>query len=284
MAKCHGPSMRAQILGQRLSAARKKAKISMQSAADYLQVDQSKISRMESAIYPARKAEVIALLDFYIVSDERQRGLMLQLTEDIWRKGWWNEYREDVDQRFVDYAWLESRADRIMSFEVLALSGLLQTKEYATAVISRADSGVSEEQLDRLVNLRMTRQQVVPEAAGKRLDVVIDESALRRPVGSRQIMRSQLKQLLMITRQDNVLIRVLPLEVGWHGGFPGQFALFELPEPYPDVAFTESLAGQTYVEESDDVERFRLAYAQLSDAALSAKKSFSMISAILKEM
>ena len=280
-----GPSLRAQLLGQELQVARKSARVRMQDAAEFLQVDTAKISRMESATYPPKRAEVLALLDFYVVSDVRKRRLMVQLTDDIWRKGWWDGYRRDVDREFVDYPWLEARADRIMSYEVLALSGLMQTRAYATAVIQRAEGvGADDVQLQRLVELRMTRQRILDEETPRIVEAVIDESALRRLVGGTSVMRDQLEHLVALTGRPNVVIRVMPMAEDWHFGYAGPFTLFGMAEPYPDVAYAENLAGGAFVEEAADVDRFRRAYDQLQASAYTPERSREIISDIAKDL
>lgn len=280
-----GPSLRAQLLGQELSNARRTTGKTMQEAAEFLQVDTAKISRMESATYPARKAEVLALLDFYTVSNERDRQLMIQLTDDIWRKGWWDGFRRDIDQRFVDYPWLEARAVSVKSYEVLALSGLMQTRAYASTVIKRAEGAQAEaKHIERFIDWRMTRQQVLGGDDPKNIEAVIDESALRRLVGGPEVMKRQLSHLRELAVKPNVTIRVLPMELDWHPGFSGPFTIFEMPEPYPDVAYAENFAGRAYVEETEDVERFRRAYDELRDASLSISKSTKLITSIEKEL
>lgn len=280
-----GPSLRAQLLGQELHNARRATDKKMHDAAEFLQVDTAKISRMESAIYPPKKAEVLALLDFYAVSDERRRQLMIQLTEDIWRKGWWDGYRRDVDLKFVDYPWLEARAATVKSYEVLAVSGLMQTREYASAVIKRAEgSHIDAKQLERLIELRMKRQEVLSGDDPKKVEAVIDESALRRVVGGPAVMRAQLQHLRELALKSNMAIQVLPMAHDWHHGFSGPFTLFEMPAPYPDVAYAENLAGRAYVEESDDVERFRHAYDELKSMALNIADSSKLIASAEKEL
>lgn len=280
-----GPSLRAQLLGQELHNARRTTNKKMHDAAEFLQVDTAKISRMESAIYPPKKAEVLALLDFYAVSNEQRRQLMIQLTEDIWRKGWWDGYRRDFDLRFVDYPWLEARATTVKSYEVLAFSGLMQTRDYASAVMTRAvGTSIEAKQFERAIELRMKRQQVMSGDDAKNIEAVIDESALRRVVGGPAVMRAQLRHLQELAVKSNVSIHVLPMANDWHHGFSGPFTLFEMPEPYPDVAYAENLAGRAYAEESDDVERFHHAYDEIKSMALDVAASGELIASIEKEL
>lgn len=279
-----GPSLRGRLLGQELARARAESKLTMEQAADYLQVDQSKISRMEAAIYPAQKVYVLALLDLYNVSDEQRRLKLLRLSEDVWRKGWWDSYRRDLDKSFIDYPWLESQAAVIRSFEVSVISGLMQTKAYATAIIaSTSEEDSQPDQLARYINLRMDRQRVLADGSSKRVCAVIEEMALRRPTGGTVVMQEQLSHLLTLMKRDNVEIRVLPTEAPCSAALGGPLTLFEMPDPYPDVAYAENIAGRAYIEEVTSVERVRRVYDELHRAALSQAKSAGLIKTILKD-
>lgn len=280
-----GPSLRAQWLGQSLRRLREERERTLRQVADYLERDPSTVSRFESAEYPIRRPDLMALLDYYDVHDPRQRQDLLALREDVWRKGWWEGYAGDVDQRFIDYPWLESRALRILSYDTFALPGLTHTRDYAEATIRQADKlAADDERLVRLVEMRMTRQRVLDDEDNPtRLTAILDESALRRPVGGREVMRAQLRHLLGLMERPTIELRILPFDVGWHEGFHGAFKLFELPEPYPDVAYVESLAGQLYVE-PPNVERFRQAYETLRTASVEAEASARIIHAIAEEM
>src|SRR5262249_43284933 len=142
--------------------------------------DPSTVSRFESAEYPVRRADLMALLDFYTVSDKRRREALLTLREDVWRKGWWDGYADEVDRRFIDYVWLESRAREIHTFDNTLLLGLLQTRDYAKAVIAAADFDASTEQIERWVELRMTRQGILASDDPPRLVSIVDEAVLPR--------------------------------------------------------------------------------------------------------
>jgi transcriptional regulator with XRE-family HTH domain len=280
-----GPSLRAQWLGQRLRRLREERDLTLRQVADQLERDPSTVSRFESAEYPIRRADLVALLDFFEVHDPHRRQDLLNLREDVWRKGWWEGYADDVEQGFIDYPWLESRAVRILSYDTFALPGLTHTRDYAEATIRQGDKlAPRHERLARLVEMRMTRQRVLEDSdSPTQLTAVLDESALRRPVGGRVVMKAQLRHLLALMDQPNIELRVLPFDVGWHEGFHGAFKLFELPEPYPQVAYVESLAGKLYIE-TPDVERFRLAHEALLALSADALTSAAIIQTISEEM
>ncbi|MGH3964526.1 MAG: helix-turn-helix domain-containing protein [Pseudonocardiaceae bacterium] len=280
-----GPTLRAQWLGQQLRALRESTGMTLRQAGDYLQRDPSMVSRFETAEYPIRRGDVLALLDLYGVSEERTREGLLQLSDDVWRKGWWDAYSNDIDRRFIDLLWLDSRAERLRTYEAMLVPGLLQTREYAEILIrNAATADTLEEKIERMIGLRMTRQQILGGDAPVSFTTVVDESVLRRVIGNPEVMRGQLTKLLEVAERPNVEVRVLPLRRGAHAGLDGSFWLYEMPDLYPDVAYVDNLAGAVYVEEDAAVDRFRQAYHQLSAAALDGKESAALIVAAAKEL
>lgn len=278
-------SLRAQWLGERLKKARTAAGYTLREAADYLQLHEGTMSRFETATYAVRKSYVKDLIDFYGVSVQRERDALLQLCEDAWRKDWWDGQAADVESEFIDYTWLESRATQICAFEPMLIHGLLQTEPYARETISQLDqSELSEQQLDRLVDFRMLRQRVLAGTSPTALLTVMEEVALRRPVGDRELQRAALARLLEAGARENVEIRILETDVGLHRGMSGPFTLFKMPEPYSDVAFVESLAGRTYLERQDRVAGFTLAFDDLVRVSMSPKDSLKFIRKLHKEI
>ena len=278
-----GPTLRAQWLGQQLRALRESAGMTLKQAGEYLQRDGSMVSRFETAEYPIRRGDVLALLDLYGVSEERTRDGLIQLSEDVWRKGWWDGYANTVDRQFIDLLWLEARAVRLRNYEAMLVPGLLQTREYAETLIRNAAAAdTPEEQIEKMIELRLARQQVLGGDDPVSFAAVVDEWVLGRR-GS-EVMHGQLVQLREVAERPNVELRVLPLRGGAHAGLDGAFWLFEMPDPYPDVAYVDSLAGAVYVEEDVAVDRFRQGYAQLSAKALGGEESAALIAAAAKEL
>jgi transcriptional regulator with XRE-family HTH domain len=280
-----GPTLRAQWLGQQIKDLREGAGITLKQAAEYLERDPSTVSRFESAEYPIRRADLLAMLDFYAVSDQRRREGLLSLREEVWQKGWWDGFADAVDRRFIDYVWLESRAHAIDSFDDTLLPGLLQTNRYAEAAIRAADPDLGDEQVKRAVELRIMRQQVLTGDKPTQLRAIIDEALLRRVVHGPEAMREQLEHLSACASasRPNIEIRVLPFKAGAHASPAGAFKVFSMVEPYPDVAYTETLAGAIYVE-TPGAERFVQAYDRLQCATLKVKESAEMISAAIEEI
>jgi hypothetical protein len=187
--------------------------------------------------------------------------------------------------RYIDSVWLQSRADRLRTYGAMLVPGLLQTREYAETLIrNSATADTPEEQIERMIDLRMTRQQILRGDEPVGFGAVVDESVLRWVIGGPKVTHDQLVRLLEVAEWPNVEVRVLPLRRGQHAGLDGTFWLYETPDPYPDVAFADSLAGRIYVEEDAAVDRFRQAYDQLSATALNGRESAALIAAAAKEL
>ncbi|HWE89164.1 MAG TPA: helix-turn-helix transcriptional regulator [Pseudonocardiaceae bacterium] len=276
-----GPTLRAQWLGQQLQELRKATGLKLKDAGDYLQRDTSTVGRFESGEYPIRRPDLLALLDFYGLADKRKREGLLLLHQDAWQKGWWDGYADDVDEKFVDFVWLESRATEILAFDNTMLTGLLQTEDYARAAMVAANPDADEEQVRRWLQLRMTRQEVLDEPE-LTVRVVLDEGVLYREVGGPAVLREQLEHLILLAKRPRIDLRVLPFEAGAHRSPAGAFRLLRMSDPYPEVGYVETLAGALYIEPPKTA-GFVAAYDGLLAKSLGPRKSIEAIEALLKE-
>ncbi|MGH3821442.1 MAG: helix-turn-helix domain-containing protein [Pseudonocardiaceae bacterium] len=277
------PTLRAQWLGQSLRELRDANGMTLARAGEFLQRNAATVSRFESGEYPIRRPDLMALLDLYGVSDRRKRDGLLRLSEDVWQKGWWDGYEPDVERQFVDFVWLESRATEIRSFDPLVVTGLLQTREYAEAVITTAEWEAEPAQIARWVQLRMDRQAVLHQEAPPRLTVIIDEAVLRREVGGPDVQRDQLAHLLTTAELPHVDLRMLPASVGAHASPSGGFLVFTIAEPDLDVGVAETVGGAIYVEPPDS-ERIIRVYDRLLLSALEPVESADFIRAIGEDL
>ncbi|SHF31234.1 helix-turn-helix domain-containing protein [Streptoalloteichus hindustanus] len=283
MAKRQGPTLRAQWLGQQLRDLREEANFTLRQAGEVLQRDGSTVSRFETGEFPMRRPDLLALLDFYGVDDRKQREALLALNQETWQKGWWDGYADEVDRKFVDYVWLESRAQEIRTFETILVTGLLQTPGYARAAITAAEPTATDEQVERWLELRLARQKALYREDPLRLSVVLDESVLRREVGGADVMREQLVHLADMARRSNVEVRVLQLSAGAHTGPCGYLHVILLDDPYPQVGYIETLAGAIYVEPPVS-ERLVAAYARLQEIALGPEETVALIAAAAEDL
>ncbi|MTE12791.1 helix-turn-helix domain-containing protein [Nocardia aurantiaca] len=276
MAGKPGPTLRAQWLGQQLRQYRDESGMTLKDAAAYLKRDSSTVSRFEAGLYPPREDDVRELLTLYGVADEHVREALRKLSLEVWQKGWWEGYAKDIDPSIIDYAWLEARASEIKSFNTIVVPGLLQTPSYAEAVIRAVDPDADDAQIDRWLEVRMIRQQVLTRPRPVHLTVILDESILRRPIGGANVHVEQLAHLANMSERPNVTVRLLPEAVGAHAAPDGSFKIFDLPDPYPTLACVETPAGVIYVE-ADGIQRFIAAFERLEAVALSPKESAAIL-------
>ncbi|GAA1821555.1 helix-turn-helix transcriptional regulator [Actinomadura chokoriensis] len=282
MAERQRATLRSQWLGQQLRELRDDSGLMLKEVAEYLQRDPGTVSRFESGFYPIRRPDLMALLDLYGVSDRQRRDALMTLSQDVWQKGWWDGYAADVVGSLIDYAWLESRADLIRSFAAIVVPGLLQTPEYAKSVIRANDADATHDQIARWHELRMHRQTVLEGDDATQITVVLDEAVLRRQIGDARIMAAQLQHLVQCTTRPTVDIRVLPFRAGTPASTYGTFTIFKLPEPFPEVAYTETMAGAVYAEPPQS-DRFAQAYVEHERLALGPTESTALISKIAEE-
>ncbi|BCJ57630.1 helix-turn-helix domain-containing protein [Micromonospora endophytica] len=274
-------TLRAQWLGQQMRKLREQRGFTLKQAAEFLERDFSSVARWERAEWPFRRGVVTSLLDLYGEHDGRERNRYIQLAEDAWRTDRWDDdYDELVDASFIDFPWLESRAEQICSWDAMLMPGLMQTRHYAEAVIRNAEGDkATDYSVGKWLQLRLDRQRVIDREPSLRIAAVIDESVLRRPVGGAALMRGQLRHLGELLRRPNIDVRVMPSSVGLHSGLDGSFWLFRMPKPYPEVAYAEHLGGRFFME-SPKSKRYALAYDRLREAALDPQESAKLIATI----
>ncbi|GAA4225005.1 helix-turn-helix transcriptional regulator [Actinomadura meridiana] len=277
-AKRQRVTLRSHWLGQHLRELREENGLLLKEVADYLQRDVGTVSRFETGFYPIRRPDLLAMLDLYGVSKREHRETLLYFSADIWQKGWWDGYAKDVEGTFVDYAWLETRTSWIRVYEAIVVHGLFQTPEYAERVIRAHEPGADDKQVRRWLELRLTRQRIIGAEDGPNLSMVLDEAVLGRRVGTRATMAAQLRHLAEVAALPSIDVRVLPLDAGTPATPGGAFVLFEMPDPFPDVAYTETLSGGVYVE-TPDLDAYVHAYDVRKDLALGPVESLNLINA-----
>jgi transcriptional regulator with XRE-family HTH domain len=267
------PTLRGQWLGARLRELRESAGLTFADVAEYLgDRHPTTVSRYETGILPIRWSEVDALLTLFRVSDPGQRAEIIALAKDAWRKGWWDEFGDAVDSRnFLDLAWLEGQAQGICWFALGYVPGLLQTTGYMQALF-REEPERDEAWVERSTEYRLARQNRLEQADRPRCTLILHENVLHQCVGGAQTMSEQWRHLLELGRIGVLTIRVLPFEAPAYRALSGDFTLFSLPEPFPPVAYVESLAGSLYLE-SPHVERFLRTYDDFDAAALPVEQS-----------
>lgn len=260
-------TLRAQWIGQQLRVMREKAGLTLRDVGDYINRNPGTLSRMEAGFVAARLPEVLAYLDVCGIDDPKHREDLKTMAQDVWQKGWWDGFTANVAGALIDWVWLESRATHIYSFEVAVLPGLLQTREYAEAVIRAWDHSATTADIDRYVEVRMGRQRRLTDAEPVQLSTVIDEGALRRLVGGPEVMRAQLAHLRSVATWPNVEIMILSGQAGAHASPNGSFDAFRMRRPYPPTGCIATAAGSIVVE-GDKAHSLFQRYDRLRSAAL----------------
>ncbi|GAA4910510.1 helix-turn-helix protein [Stackebrandtia albiflava] len=285
MTKNPAISLRSRWLSERLREARHRAGYTLADAGEYLQLDQTSLGRFERGTHRIRRSYVKDLLDYYGVSSTQERDFLLRLSEDAWRKDWSDLDVTGLDTEFIDYTWFESQAVQIRIFEPLLIHGLLQTSAYTEALTRRELGGTATDaEVQRVVEVRQARQRIVTSDMPTPMSVIVEEPALRRPIGGPETLQAQLESLLQLCDAGAVRLRVLPMDAPTDPGHHGPFTLFGMPDPYPEVAYVENLAGRTFFEEETRVSKFVHVFNELERSALSLGESRSMIVDIVKEL
>jgi transcriptional regulator with XRE-family HTH domain len=281
-----GPTVRLRRLGMELRALREAAGLNSQQAAEELGCSQSKISRVETGKSPVSVRDVRDLLALYGLTDEQQREQLLSLARDSRQRGWWAEFGSWLPSGFDTYAGMEAAAASVRAYQAQLVHGLLQTEDYAKAVLRALRLEDTRESIDKLVEFRMARQaQLTRPSSPLRLWMILEEEVLKRPVGGAAVMQAQLQHLLEVSEEPTVTVQVLPTARGAHVGLDGSFSIFEFPDPGDtDVAYVANLAGNIFIERVEDVRRSVLRFDHLRAAALDIGESADMITHIARDM
>jgi transcriptional regulator with XRE-family HTH domain len=284
MASEHSPTVRRRRLALELRRLREAAKLTCEEVADHLECSASKISRVETGRVSVSPRDVRDMLELYGVPAEQGESLV-QLARDSRQKGWWHAFSDTMQPQMATYVGLESAASEIRIYEVSLIPGLLQTEDYARAVIRAGMMNSPSEDVERKVALRMARQPAVTRDDPPKIWAVLDEAALRRRVGGAGLMRMQLEHLLAQGALPNVAIQVIPFAGGAHPAMGRPFIVLVFPERVDtDVVYLEDLTSALYVEDNAEVDRYNVFFNHLRATALSFDDSSALIASVLKEM
>ena len=252
-----GPTVQRMLVGAKLRRLRTDLGITREQAADHIRASAWKIHRLENGQVGFKERDLRDLLDLYQVDDPQEVADTLALAREANHPGWWQHYGDVLPAWFRAYVDLESAASLIRTYEGQFIPGLLQTDDYIRAVVQSAHLDHTAEDVGRRVRLRMARQTVLTREQPPRLWAVIDEAALRRPVGGREVMRGQLERLVNATKLANVTLQILPFGSGAHPAMAGSFSILRFgDQELPDVVYLEHLTGASYLEKRDEVERY----------------------------
>ena len=281
-----GPTVPRMILGNQLHRYREAAGISPDRAGYEIRASRSKISRMENGKVGFKERDVADLLDLYGITDEEARAGLLTLARQANAPGWWSRYGGDImTDWFEEYLGLEAAASVIRAFELQFVYGLFQTEAYARAVTLLGNTSAPAEEIDRRVSLRLKRQDLLTGSRPPRVWAVIDEGALRRPVGGRAVMRGQLNRLIEVVGLRQVTIQVVPFSRGGHAAAGGSFTVLRFgDDDVPDVVYLEQLTSALYLDKREDVEHYLEVMNHLSTEAFTPARTVQFLAEVVKEM
>lgn len=277
-----GSVVRRMLLGSQLRRLREARGITREKAGYSIRASESKISRMELGRVSFKTRDVEDLLTLYGITDEAERESLLSLAREANVAGWWHSYTDVLPSWFPTYVGLEGAAALIRAYEVQFVHGLLQTEEYARAVVRRGMKGASVADVERRVALRLERQKYLLSDNAPEFHIVLDEAALRRPYGDREVMRGQLQHLIDISERPNVRLQVMPFSFGGHSGESGAFTILSFPESdLSDVVYLEQLTSALYLDKREDVAQYEQALKELQQDSPGPDESRDLLRGLL---
>lgn len=296
MSPARGPVVPRRRLGAELRALREQAGLTIEEVAKALECSVSKVSRLETGQGIPYRRDVRDLLDRYGITDQARRDRLMRWVREGNRQGWWDDFSDvlgsdsgDPLVRSLDklsrYVALEQDASEVRSFEAIVLHGLLQTEDYARAILNTLAT-TDQEAIDHLVEFRMRRQRrLYADEDPLFVNMVLDEAVLYRPVGGPEVMRGQLSRLLTDCQRPNVTLRVLPFSIGAHRAVSGSFVVLTFADSDDnDLVFIEGHVGDLFIEKDHDVEVYEGLFDTLVDQCLTAEQSAKLIADVLKDI
>jgi transcriptional regulator with XRE-family HTH domain len=246
------------MLGAQLRRLRERRGVTRSEAGWAIRASESKISRLELGRVGFKGRDVEDLLTLYDVTDPAERERLLQLARDANNRGWWHRYGGITPDWFDAYLGLEAAAELIRTYEVQFVPGLLQTPAYTRAVARLTPGGQrTDAEVEEVVALRGTRQQVLQRDPPLRLWAVIEESVLWRPIGGAQVQREEIEALIEAVRKPNVTLQIIPSGSAGHAATGGAFSVLRFPEPdLPDIVYLEHLTSAVYLDKPDDLDAY----------------------------
>jgi len=287
------PTILRRRLGTELRELRARTGMSLEGASEALEandhdISPSKLSRLENGLGAIKITDIRALVKIYEV-ERQQEDLLLQMAREARAAGpsaWWTDYESVLPSGLSTYVGLEAGASALFAFTGPLIEGLLQTEDYARSTIRSTRPTDPVETIDRLVELRMERQKVLRGTPRLDLVTIMDEAALLRPVGGRDVMRRQLERVVEICEElPNVTVQVIPLS---KGAYAVQHGIFTLIEPqdlaFEPVAYVDSLGGNLYLQRPEQIQKFRKTFGGLQAIALDPDESLQVVRTAAEEM
>jgi transcriptional regulator with XRE-family HTH domain len=279
-----GATVRRMLVGAQLRRLRTEQGLTREQAAEAIRASEWKIHRLENGQVGFKDRDIVDLLSLYGVTDPDRVAALVDLAREANTPSWWSRYSDLLPPWVRAYIDLESAASLIRTYENQLVPGLLQTEDYMRAVIAGAHLGDSAENVERRVALRLGRQALLERTDGFMLWAVVEEAALRRPVGGAKVLRAQLERLIEATALPTVTLQILPLSVSAHAAMVGGFSILRFPDPdLPDVVYVEHLTSALYLDKRSDVDAYMAVMHRLDVVSAPPQQTVEMLSRILRE-
>jgi hypothetical protein len=282
----HGgsPTVLRMILSRQLQALREKAGLSYLEAGEAIYSSEWTIRRMERSEGGLKPLTLKSLLMAYGITDKSEIDAFLALARQAGTPGWWHSYDDILPAWFRTAVGLEEAATLIRAYEPQVIPGLLQTQGYIRAITAASFPTATEDFSERAVALRLARQQLLHRPDPPRYWVVLDETALRRPIGSRHVMRDQIEHLIHAAQQPSITLQVIPFTAGWHPALYGMFNIFRMPDDQlPDIVYSEALTGANYLSKPEETARYTEALDRMCAQAASPEQTITILRDTLME-
>ncbi len=280
-----GPTVLRITLGSHLRRLREARGLSREAAGDAIRGSHAKISRLELGQVRVKPRDLDDLLTLYGVDETEQRQPLLDLAERASAPGWWHAYGDVLPAWFENYVGLEQAAILIRTYEAQFVPGLLQTADYARAVVRLGYPCRTDDEVHQRVELRRHRQELLTRTAPPTLWAVLDEAALRRPVGGTDVMRAQIDHVLAVGEQPHVTLQLVPLHAGGHAAAGGPFTLLRFAEPdLGDLVYLEQLTTARYLDKPHDVEDYQAIMEQLAVQAYTPADTTTALRALRRDL
>jgi transcriptional regulator with XRE-family HTH domain len=271
------PSVRARQLAAELRRLRDAARLTGEEVAGQLGWSPSKVSRIETGQTSPGAGDLRRMLDIYEVTGT-QRDRLERLAQSSDQRGWWDAYTDTLAPEYTALIALEAESESVRWYAPMMVPGLLQTERYAREVIRSGLLIAPPGEVERRVQVKMTRQRVLTRDDPLQMAVVIDEASILRTIGGPHVMREQLGHMTAMAGRPNITVQVLPLDAGAHPALNGEFTILTFPDLVaPDVVYLENMASDLYVESEAEVYRYGLAFDRLRELALSPEESAELI-------
>jgi transcriptional regulator with XRE-family HTH domain len=280
-----GPTVQRMLVGAQLRRLRTEMGLTREEAGEAIRASEWKIHRLENGQVGFKERDIIDLLRLYGVTDPTEVAELVALAREANSPGWWQHYGDVLPPWFRTYVDLESVATLIRTYEGQFIPGLLQTDDYMRAVVQGAHLDESSEEAGRRVRLRMARQTLLTREQPPRLWAVVDEAAMRRPVGGREVMRGQLERLIEAAKLPNVTLQVLAFDAGAHPAMVGSFSVLRFPEEeLPDVVYLEHLTSALYLNKPEEVDQYLHIMESICVRAAPPDQTVALLHQIMEEL